>query len=80
MAAIIVRNLDDEVRRRIKERAVANNRSMEAEARAILTSAVSQNRFVDAWLSLTGELRTEGVGLPELALPARSLPRHLDLS
>ncbi|MCS5720061.1 Arc family DNA-binding protein [Herbiconiux sp. CPCC 205763] len=80
MAAIIVRNLDDEVRRRIKERATANNRSMEAEARAILTSAVSQNRFVDAWLSLTDQLRSDANGVPELDLPARSLPRDLDLS
>jgi plasmid stability protein len=80
MAAIIVRNLDDEVRRRIKERALANNRSMEAEARAILTSAVSQNRLVDAWLSLSDEFRVDGAGAPELSLPARSLPRHVDLS
>lgn len=41
MATVTVRGLDDEVRRRLKIRAATNNRSMEAEARAILTAAVS---------------------------------------
>lgn len=40
MATVTVRGLDEEVRRRLKVRAAANNRSMEAEARAILTGAV----------------------------------------
>lgn len=41
MATVTVRNLDDEVRRLLKIRAAVNNRSMEAEVRAILTRAVS---------------------------------------
>jgi plasmid stability protein len=78
MAAIIVRNLDEDVRRRIKERAAANNRSMEAEARAILTSAVSRTGLVSAWLSLAGDFpSTEG---PAFVLPERSMPRDVDLS
>lgn len=40
MATVTVRNLDDEVRRLLKIRAAVNNRSMEAEVRAILTAAV----------------------------------------
>lgn len=39
MAAITVRQLDDEVRRLLKVRAALNNRSMEAEIRHILTTA-----------------------------------------
>jgi DNA-binding NarL/FixJ family response regulator len=41
MATVTVRGLDDEVRRRLRMRAAANDRSMEAEVRAILAEAVS---------------------------------------
>lgn len=41
MATVTVRGLDDEVRHRLRMRAAANDRSMEAEARAILVAAVS---------------------------------------
>jgi plasmid stability protein len=40
MAAPRIRNLDEEVQRRLKVRAARHGRSMEAEARAILTEAV----------------------------------------
>jgi len=40
MAVITVRNLPDEVVRELKNRASRNNRSMEQEARIILTEAV----------------------------------------
>ena len=46
MATITVRNLDDDVQRRLKMRAAGNNRSMEAEARAILSDAVAAGSFV----------------------------------
>lgn len=75
MAVITVRNLDDDVQRRIKQRAALNNRSMEAEARAILTAAVASQSFVEAWLHLAEEHRGT-----EIELPPRSLPRELDLS
>ena len=35
VATITVRDLDDEVHRRLRQRAAANGRSMEAEARGI---------------------------------------------
>lgn len=41
MAAITVRGLDDEVRHQLKIRAARNNRSMEAEVRAILERTVA---------------------------------------
>ncbi|MCS5713561.1 toxin-antitoxin system [Herbiconiux sp. CPCC 205716] len=75
MAAIVVRNLDDDVQRRLKERAAQNHRSMEAEARAILTSAVSGSELVRAWLELGDAQRGD-----DLVLPPRSAPRDLDLS
>lgn len=37
MAQLLVRKLDDEVVQRLKRRAAGNRRSLEAEARAILT-------------------------------------------
>jgi len=39
MATITIRNLPDEVRERLRIRAAQHGRSMEAEARAILTEA-----------------------------------------
>jgi plasmid stability protein len=41
MAVLTIRNLPDEVRTRLRVRASRNGRSMEAEARAILTGAVN---------------------------------------
>lgn len=40
MASITMRNLDDEVKARLHERAVGNGRSMEGEARLIPRKAV----------------------------------------
>jgi antitoxin FitA len=36
MASITIRNIDDELKQRLKERAAVHGRSMEAEAREIL--------------------------------------------
>ena len=44
MAQLIVRNLDEDVRDRLRERARAHNRSMEAEVREILHAAVATGR------------------------------------
>ena len=41
MASITVRNLDDEVKRKLRIRAAEHGCSMEAEAREILTEAVT---------------------------------------
>jgi antitoxin FitA len=42
MAALSIRNLDESVKRRLQSRAARHGRSMEAEARAILTEAVEE--------------------------------------
>lgn len=75
MATITVRGLDDEVQRRLKQRAAANNRSMEAEARAILSDAVDDQEFGAAWIEMSTKLRGEAI-----PLQTRSAPRELDLS
>ena len=41
MTCITIRNLDDEVKTRLRERAAGNGRSMEEEARLILREAVA---------------------------------------
>ena len=42
MASITIRNLDDEVKTRLRMRAAGNGRSMEEEARLILCEAVGR--------------------------------------
>jgi plasmid stability protein len=41
MAQLVVRNLEEGVKRRLRQRAKSNGRSMEEEARVILRDAVS---------------------------------------
>jgi plasmid stability protein len=74
MATITIRNLDDDVQRRLKRRAAAHNRSMEAEARAILRAAVSDGDFAAAWMEATGPFRGD-----PLPVPPRSRPRTPEL-
>ena len=45
MATVNVRRLDDEVVRKLKERAAANNRSLEAELRHILEGIVAEDDY-----------------------------------
>ncbi|MGO8759913.1 MAG: FitA-like ribbon-helix-helix domain-containing protein [Terracidiphilus sp.] len=42
MATIVIRNLDESVRRRLKVRAALNGRSMEAEVRQVLEQSIDQ--------------------------------------
>ena len=42
MASITIRNLDDDLKRRLRARAAEHGRSMEAEVREILRQAVGQ--------------------------------------
>ena len=45
MATVNVRRLDDDVVQRLKERAAANNRSLEAELRDILERIVAEDDY-----------------------------------
>ena len=71
MAAVSIRDLDDQVRERLRVRAAQHGRSMEAEIRAILTAAVSEPtstaRFARTLLARFGAL-----GGVDLELPPRT--------
>ncbi len=74
MPTITVRQLDETVHRRLRERAARHGRSMEAEARAVLAEAVRDEDFADAWLAAVAPFRGE-----PLEIPPRSAPRPVDL-
>ena len=63
MAQLIVRNLDDDVKRRLQERARRHGRSAEAEVREILRDAVRPARQEAAPLGTRLSRRFARVGL-----------------
>jgi plasmid stability protein len=75
MATLTIRNLSEETRQALKQRAARHNRSMEAEARAILQGAAAESDFVAGWLEATARLRGE-----PLPVARRSRPREVDLA
>jgi plasmid stability protein len=80
MAAISVRDLDEDVAGRLKVQAAQHGRSMEAEVRAILTDAVAVGD--DERLNLAQAIRARfvSVGGVELDIPPRrDMPRAADL-
>lgn len=74
MATITIRNLDERVRARLKQRAAANDRSMEAEVREILRNVVGQPDFARSWVEAY-----RGAGGADLPLPRRTPPRDVAL-
>lgn len=79
MAALLVRDLDDEVKEKLKVISKANGRSLEAQVRHILTQEVSKIEY--AWINLneSADLGTRIHGWLEgeqvdLDIPARSDP------
>ena len=75
MASITIRNLDDDVKTRLRVRAAAHHRSMEEEARQILRDAVgrkprSQN------LAEAIRARIAPLGGVDLELPPRGPARE----
>ncbi len=74
VASITIRNLDEHIQSRLKQRAAANSRSMEAEVREILRTVVGHSDFARSWVDAY-----RGSGVAELPLPRRTKPRQLDL-
>jgi plasmid stability protein len=70
MSVLTVRNLDDELKTRLRVRAAQNGRSMEAEAREILRRSLIEPPAADvgSWI----HKRFAGLKLDELELPART--------
>jgi plasmid stability protein len=71
MAAITVRNLDDEVKHRLRVRAAQHGRSMEAEVRAILVDAVADDEEPKDFFTRLHE-RFAAIGGVELDIPPRT--------
>lgn len=68
MAAIVVRNLDEGVKQRLRVRAAQHGRSMEAEVRSILEESVrEQENFAAAIIETFSKY-----GGVELDIPART--------
>lgn len=78
MAQLLVRNVDEETVARLKSRAAAHGRSVEAEHREILRAALAEDAMPDPWaeferLSAISLAMTAGRGN---ATPAEILQRE----
>ena len=71
MASITIRNLDDEVKARLRVRAADNGRSMEEEARLILRDAVGREYVPAKGLGTAIHELFKPFGGVELELPPR---------
>lgn len=81
MAAISVRDLDEYVTARLKVRAARHGRSMEAEARSILTGAVLDAEDQGPNLAQAIRQRFTAVDGSEVQIPDRKdMPRAADPS
>jgi plasmid stability protein len=85
MASITIRNLNDDVKKRLRKQAAENGRSMEEEAREILdreTAALTPARLIPkTGLDLIRGIRevVEKYGGVDLELPSRNSARPVNL-
>jgi antitoxin FitA len=63
VAQIVVRDIEDEVKARLKQRATQHGRSMEEEVRQILREAVAKYGQAPVMLGSVAAARFAGVGL-----------------
>ena len=84
MATLTIRNLDDELKSRLRIRAARHDHSMEEEARSILRNALSDSEDVDESTGIATRIRNrlENIGGVELGLPERTerprVPENLE--
>ena len=72
MATITIRNLDETVKRKLQVRAALNGRSMEAEAREMITGFVSKRHVAPrVGLGTAIHKRFAAVGGVDLQIPPR---------
>ena len=76
MASITVRNLDDDVKTRLRMRAARHGRSMEEEARLILAEAVERETVPAKGLGTIIHELFKPYGGVELELPPREPARE----
>jgi plasmid stability protein len=75
MSQLVIKDVEDDVRRRLAERAAKSGRTIEEEAHAILSTSVASPRLSGKHLAdLAGELFGEENGI-ELELPQWSVVR-----
>lgn len=70
MPTLTVRNLDENLKSRLRVRAAEHGRSMEAEAREILREALTPRQARDLGAQI--HERLAGLGLDELEIPPRT--------
>ena len=75
MAALTIRRISDDLKGRLRQRAAANNRSMEEEARSILRQQLGEPEEAIGLGTLIRR-RFEAIGGVELELPPRSMVRE----
>lgn len=75
MAQLVVRNLDEQVKDRLKARAARNGRNLEAEVREVLRSAVEGSPTDPAVHGLGSRIaaRFRGIGLSDAEADAMAL-------
>ena len=78
MASITIRNLDDDVKTRLRVRAAEHHRSMEEEARLILREAMGRKKDSRNLANIVRSHFGPGNGV-ELELPPREPGRELGL-
>jgi antitoxin FitA len=76
MATLMIRDLDEDVKTRLRIQAAEHGRSMEAEARALLTAAVSARRPARGLGSYIHQQFAE-LGGVDLAQPDRDEPARV---
>lgn len=79
MASMTIRNLNDRVKKRLRIRAAEHGRSMEDEAREILTSALAEERARKGNVYDAIRSRFEPLGGVELSAPERDPIRPVDI-
>jgi len=73
MASIVIRRLDDQVKLKLRIRAAEHGRSMEEEAREILSSAIQgkPERTTNLYDAMRARLKNAGIRGVELPEPER---------
>lgn len=75
MASLTIRNLDNNLKAQLRQRAARHGRSMEAEARAILAQTLS-TPSVEQNLAVAIHRRFESLGVESLPIPPRQAARN----
>ena len=76
MASITIRNLEDDVKTRLRQRAAGNGRSMEEEARVILAEAVGREAAPEGGLGTAIYELFRPFGGVDLEIPPREPMRE----